>query len=145
MKSGYQAGCQFKIAIASIAVAALLTGAGGLRAQEDSGGLLEVSKAAICTGIVDHEPVDQSVRYPATVGKVYCFSKISNIESATSIQHVWYFDNSERARVKLPVKPPSWRTYSSKRIMPEQTGRWRVDVLDCDGNVLKTLGFDIMP
>lgn len=106
---------------------------------------MEVSRAAICPQIVDRHPVKQGVRYSSTVGKVYCFSQISNIESPTQIQHVWYFKNAERARVGLAVKPPSWRTYSSKRIMTTDTGRWRVDILDHDGNVLKTLGFDITP
>ena len=124
-------------------LAAMLFMAPGLNAQDASGNLLEVSKAAICTEIVDRSPVGGGVRFPSTVEKLYCFSRISNIESATQIQHVWYFDNIERARVELPVNPPSWRTYSSKKIMPEEIGSWRVDILDNEGNVLKTLGFEI--
>ena len=116
-----------------------------LWAQEAPGSLLEVYKAAICPQIVERQPVEQGVKYPADVGKVYCFSHISNIESTTQIQHVWYYENIERARVALKVQPTSWRTYSSKRIMSSDTGRWRVDILDRDGNVLKTLGFDITP
>lgn len=117
----------------------------GLNAQDASGNLLEVSKSAICPEIVNRKPVDGGVSFPPSVEKLYCFSRISNIESDTQIQHVWYFNNTERARVELSVSPPSWRTYSSKRIMPEETGRWRVDILDNEGNVLKTLGFDIAP
>lgn len=125
--------------------AAMVVSSHGLWAQDASGNLLEVSKSAICSEIVNRSPVNGGVRFSPSVGKLYCFSRISNIESATRIQHVWYFDNSERARVRLPVNPPSWRTYSSKLIMPEETGRWRVDILDNEGNVLKTLGFDIAP
>lgn len=124
-------------------LAAMITIAPGLSAQDASENLLEVSKSAICTEIVNRSPADGGVRFPSTVEKLYCFSRISNIEAATQIQHVWYFNNIERARVELPVSPPSWRTYSSKRIMPEEIGRWRVDILDNEGNVLKTLGFDI--
>ena len=124
-------------------LAAMVTIAPGLNAQDASGNLLEVTRSAICTEIVDRSPSEGGIRFPSTVDKLYCFSRISNIESATQIQHVWYYNNVERARVELPISPPSWRTYSSKRIMPEETGRWRVDILDKDGNVLKTLGFDI--
>lgn len=126
-------------------LAAAILCAPALRAQEADGNLIEVSRAAICPRIVNRHPVEQGVRYSPTVGKIYCFSRISNIESATQIQHVWYFGNTERARVALAVNPPSWRTYSSKRILATETGRWRVDILDHDGNVLKTLGFDIAP
>ena len=124
---------------------ALIAVAPGLNAQDVSGNLLEVSKSAICSEIVNRSPADGGVRFSPEVGKLYCFSRISNIESPTQIQHVWYFNNTERARVELSVNPPYWRTYSSKRIMPEETGRWRVDILDNEGNVLKTLGFDIAP
>ena len=126
-------------------LAAALLCAPALRAQEAAGNLIEVSRAVICPRIINRQPVEQGVRYSSTVGKIYCFSQISNIESATQIQHVWYFGNTERARVALAVNPPSWRTYSSKRILATETGRWRVDILDHDGNVLKTLGFDIAP
>lgn len=130
--------------LVSILAAAIIC-APALWAQEATGNLLEVSRAAICPRIVDRHPVEQGVRYSPTVGKIYCFSRISNIESATQIQHVWYYKNTERARVELAVNPPSWRTFSSKRISTTDTGRWRVDILDHDGNVLKTLGFDITP
>ena len=125
--------------------AAMLICAPPLPAQEYPASLLEVSKSAICTGVVDHRPVDPGTQFPADIGRVYCFSRISNIESASSIYHVWYFGNAERARVELAVNPPTWRTYSSKRILPDEIGRWRVDILDREGNVLKTLGFDVTP
>lgn len=126
-------------------LAAMMISAPGLRAQDAPGNLMEVARAAICAEIVNRNPVNTGVRFPATVGKLYCFSRISNIEAATRVQHVWYFSNTERARVDLAVNPPSWRTYSSKRIIPGEIGRWRIDILDSDGNVLKTLGFDIVP
>ena len=124
---------------------AMMITAAGLQAQETPGNLMEVSQAAICAEIVNRNPVGIGVRFPASVGKLYCFSRISNIEAVTRIRHVWYFNNTERARVDLAVSPPSWRTYSSKRIMPGEIGRWRIDILDNEGNVLKTLGFDIVP
>ena len=134
-----------KLRFITVLLLVLIPCSPALWAQEAPGNLLEVYKSAICPRIVDRQPVDQSVKYPADVGKVYCFSHISNIESPTQIKHVWIYDNIERARVALEVQPPSWRTYSSKRILPSDTGRWRVDILDQDGNVLKTLGFDIAP
>jgi hypothetical protein len=58
---------------------------------------------------------------------------------------VWFFDGNERARVDLGVKSSSWRTYSSKIIQPHEIGKWRVEVEDFAGNVLKTLEFEVAP
>ena len=74
------------------------------KAQETAS--LEVAVAAICSDVVDREPV---------------------------------------ARVNLAIKASSWRTYSSKRIQRHEIGDWHVDVLDPNGEVLKTLQFKIIP
>ncbi|MCX5752763.1 MAG: DUF2914 domain-containing protein, partial [Candidatus Krumholzibacteria bacterium] len=39
----------------------------------------------------------------------------------------------------------SWRTWSSKKILPEWQGTWRVDVLAPDGEVLKSGSFAVKP
>ena len=106
---------------------------------------LEVSVAAICRDVVDLEPVDAGVTFAATVGKLYCFTKITGAESPTHITHVWYFDGTERARVDLAVNSVSWRTYSSKIIQQHEQGAWRVDILDAEGDVLKSLEFQVTP
>jgi hypothetical protein len=106
---------------------------------------LEVSVAAICKDVVDHEPVDSGNSFTVNVGKLYCFTKITGAQSPTHITHVWLFDGTERARVELAVNSVSWRTFSSKIIQPHELGAWRVDVLDAEGNVLKSLDFEVTP
>ena len=106
---------------------------------------LEVSAAAICKDVVDHEPVDSGNSFTASVGKLYCFTKITGAESPTHVTHVWLYDGTERARVELAVNSASWRTFSSKIIQEHELGAWRVDVLDAEGNVLKTLDFEVTP
>jgi hypothetical protein len=119
----------------------------GLQAtgQAQEADQLEVSAAAVCKDVIDHEPVDSATSFAATVEKLYCFTKITGAQSPTQITHVWYFDGTERARVDLAVNSISWRTYSSKIIQPHELGAWRVDVLDSAGNVLKTLEFEVAP
>lgn len=104
-----------------------------------------VSVAAICTDVQNLEPINASTSFPATVGKLYCFTKITGAESPTQVTHVWYFDGTERARVDLAINSASWRTYSSKIIQEHEQGAWRVDVADSEGNVLKTLEFEVTP
>jgi len=104
---------------------------------------LEVAVAAICQDVVDREPVDAGVSFPASVGTLYCFTKITGAQEPTTITHVWYFGATERARVELDVNSASWRTWSSKIIQAHEIGSWRVDVLDQEGTVLKELQFEI--
>ena len=114
-----------------------------MQAQEATA--LEVSVAAICKNVVDREPVDSGISFVATVGKLYCFTKITGAQTPTQVTHVWSFDGTERARVDLAVNGPSWRTFSSKIIQENELGAWRVDVLDAEGNVIKTLEFEVTP
>jgi len=113
--------------------------------QEQKPPELVVSVAAICKDVVDHEPVDSGNSFTADVGKLYCFTKITGAQSPTQVTHVWLFDGTERARVDLAVNAVSWRTFSSKIIQQHELGAWRVDVLDAEGNVLKTLEFEVTP
>jgi hypothetical protein len=114
-----------------------------MQAQETAA--LEVSVAAICKDVIDREPVDSGTSFPATVGKLYCFTKITGAQSPTQVTHVWLFDGTERARVDLAVGAASWRTFSSKIIQEHELGAWRVDVVDPEGSVLKTLEFEVTP
>ena len=104
---------------------------------------LEVAVAAVCQDVIDREPVDAGVSFSASVGTLYCFTKITGAQDPTMVTHVWYFGATERARVELDIKAASWRTWSSKIIQAHEIGSWRVDVLDEAGTVLKELQFEI--
>jgi hypothetical protein len=95
--------------------------------------------------VVDRVPVGTGVDFIASVGRLYCFTRITGAKTPTTVTHVWYFGESERARVTLSVGSASWRTKSSKKIQPREIGSWRVDVVGPDGAILKTLLFAIAP
>ena len=104
---------------------------------------LSVETSAVCTDVVDREPVDEGTSFPVSVGRLYYFTKIVGAETATEVTHVWWFGPIERARIMLPVGGSSWRTYSSKALQPHEVGTWRVEVIDADGNNLETVEFTI--
>lgn len=104
---------------------------------------MEVAKSAVCENVVNREVVSKGSSFSASVGKLYCYSKIANIQSHTEVIHAWYFGDAQRARVTLNVNPPAWRTYSSKVIQDHEIGNWRVEILDPSGNLLETVRFDI--
>jgi hypothetical protein len=105
---------------------------------------VEVSRMAVCTNIVDREPVEEGERFNASVGRLYAFTHIMGANDFVELGHVWYFNDVERARITLPVRSPNWRTYSSKLIQPFEIGDWRVDVVDPQGEVLKSVAFQVI-
>ncbi|MFB0521873.1 MAG: DUF2914 domain-containing protein [Desulfatiglandales bacterium] len=106
---------------------------------------VEVAAAAICRDVVDREPVGVGDAFEALAGKLWCFTKIVGAQTPTVITHVWYFGDTERATVSLPVRSSIWRTYSSKIIQSHEIGDWHVDVLGPDGGLLQSLKFEITP
>lgn len=102
---------------------------------------LSVVDAAVTTAIEDQMPVDRVESYPADYGKLYCFTRIVGAEEATQIIHVWSYLDQEMARVPLKVGSADWRTFSSKRFLPQWSGEWKVTVLDEEQNIIATIPF----
>lgn len=128
----------------TLALGALfMTGLATVEAQND--GKMSVTSAVICKNVSNREPVDAGTSFPASDARLFCFSKIAGIQNDSEIIHAWYYGNVERARVTLGVKPPAWRTYSSKKIQSHETGEWRVEILDSAGNILETVKFEVTP
>ncbi len=120
-----------------------LSPVGTIHAQQTAS--LEVAAGTICQDVVNRQPIDVGNSFDASVGTLYCFTKITGASGATEITHVWYFGDTERARVNLAVNSASWRTHSSKRIQAHEIGGWRVDVLGPGGEVLQSVEFAITP
>ena len=98
---------------------------------------------AVTTKIVRGNPIDSVHRISsASVKALYCFTRITAVDDEeTTIKHVWYRDNVKVSEYELPVKGERWRTYSKKVVDKGLTGEWRVDVLDSEGKLLKSVKF----
>ncbi len=81
--------------------------------------------------------------FASDVGKLVCFTRVVGAESQIQIYHVWYYNGKTIAKIPLQVKSRSWRTWSSKKILPGWTGDWVVKVLDSDGLVIASQKFKI--
>lgn len=119
-----------------------LSFAGAVASEEAA--FVNVRDASICLDVVDLSCVDGNPVFPADVGKLCCFTRICGVQGHTDIKHVWYFGDTERARVELGVASANWRTYSSKIIQLHDIGHWHVDVLGPGGELLKTVKFEIV-
>lgn len=117
----------------------------GLQVGVPEAAQLEVAESLICQKVAERDCVDPALSFPSQVGTLYCWSRVVGAVDPQEVTHVWYFGEKERARVTLPVRSVAWRTYTSKRIQPHETGTWRVDILGPGGQVLKTISFEVTP
>lgn len=101
---------------------------------------ITVDRIAICTAVVGREPQGEGTAFDTTVERLYCFTELNG--AAGEVVHAWYQGDSLRAEVTLNKgKAGRWRTHSNKKMTPEWQGKWRVDILDENGNVLKSAEF----
>ena len=114
----------------------------GKSAAQQKPALPTIQEAVICESVENRTPRGTREIYPSSIGKLYCFTKLTDIPSEGNIYHIWYHGAKEVARVELAVSPPQWRTYSSKTILPGWKGSWRVEIVYGD-HILKTLVFAI--
>ncbi len=104
---------------------------------------LKITEMAVTTKIVRGKPIDSVHRISsASVKALYCFTRLTSESGEdTAIKHVWYRDGAKVGEYELPVKGERWRTYSKKAVDKGLTGEWRVDALDREGKLLKSVNF----
>lgn len=106
---------------------------------------LTLGDAAITRGVSERAPLDRIEVYRinsgSATGRLSCFTRIDGADTDTHVTHVWFYGQREMARVELPVRSSRWRTYSSKKILAQWTGDWRVQVVAADGSLLGELAF----
>lgn len=114
----------------------------GLMAQ----GGLTLNKIVICTDVVDRTPVGADVEFSEDVGTLICFTAVANSGNPTTVTHIWSYLGEEKARTSMNVgTSPNWRTWSTKKILPEWSGPWTVTVLDAAGAEIGSADFHIGP
>lgn len=111
--------------------------------QAEDSGKLVLKRIAVASTLKDKEPVDAGEVFPATVGKLHCFTHIVNAKGKDQIAHNWYYGDKVVSRVSLKVGGISWRTHSTKTISPWQKGPWKVEVIGPAGEILGEARFEI--
>ncbi|HYR31440.1 MAG TPA: DUF2914 domain-containing protein [Gemmatimonadales bacterium] len=104
---------------------------------------LTVVQAVLTDSVVNRMPADSGTAYPATVGSLVCFTKVSGATAGTTIHHVWFHGDTQVGDVELHVDGSPWRTWSRKTIPADWTGAWHVEVRDAAGTVLKRIDFTV--
>ena len=104
---------------------------------------LTIVQAVLTDSVVNRMPADSGSAYPATVGQLVCFTKVSGGTAGTTIHHVWFHGDTQVGDVELHVDGSPWRTWSRKTIPADWTGAWHVEVRDAAGTVLKRIDFTV--
>ena len=109
-----------------------------------NGAALHIDELSVCRVIEGRTPVGADSVFPDTVGRVFCFTKVSGAEEPVTISHVWYFREKEISRIDLEIKSKTWRTWSYKNIPKGWVGNWRVDIVSSEGEVLHQRRFTVI-
>tara|TARA_B110000114_G_scaffold9004_1_gene8988 strand:- start:680 stop:1009 length:330 start_codon:yes stop_codon:yes gene_type:complete len=94
-----------------------------------------ISNAEFATEIVDREPFNIVGELDNSLGKIYFFTNIRNLQG-TSVKHRWIYNNKVMADVIFDIKGPRWRVWSSKNLWHTWTGKWIVEVVTSENEVL---------
>jgi len=103
----------------------------------------EVLRINIAKGINNLEPEKTGKTFDNNIGKIYCFTEIKTDEYPTKVVHVWLYKENIIAEVPLEVNLATWRTYSSKKILPKWVGNWKVEIYSNDGELIDSVEFNI--
>ena len=103
---------------------------------------VSIPRAAVCTDIQSHEPVNSDVNFPETIEKLFFFTEIKSSFPGT-IKHIWYYENTRLDETELEYGAGRYRTWSYHTINPDQKGEWQVEATTNDSTVIKRLIFTI--
>lgn len=98
-------------------------------------------EAELATAVVDRMPEGTAQAFPADVGEVFVWMRVTDAAGAT-LHHVWIHGEDEWS-VPLRIGGSPWRAWSSKLIPPEWAGEWRVEIRDDSGTLLEVLSFTV--
>jgi len=101
-----------------------------------------IRRSAIALQVKDREPVEVSESVSVPDQRVYCWMHVINGEGE-KITVRWISKGQRIGEAHLPVGSNSWRTWSYITLRPSMIGPARAEILDENGNLLKTLSFEI--
>jgi hypothetical protein len=97
----------------------------------------EVARAVFARSIALREPQDVLSSLDPDAQEIFFFSELLGMEGQT-VRHRWELDGEVMAEVAFEVGGSRWRVYSSKRLLPGQSGSWTVSVVDGSGKLLRS-------
>ena len=88
-----------------------------------------MARAQFTRAVVNREPVDEVLELPNTAREVFFFTDLRGL-AGRRVVHRWEYQGRVMAEVGFDVGGPRWRVFSRKVLLPAQTGKWSVVVVD---------------
>ncbi len=103
-----------------------------------------VVRSAFTREIDEREPTENLKNLTNESGQVKFFTELRDMSGQTAI-HRWEYEGKVVAEVEFNVKGPRWRVWSSKKLIPQWTGDWKVSVINGAGEVIseKNMSYDV--
>ena len=108
-----------------------------------STGKLALVKAVMCESIQEYAPVNPAVVFSIDRGRISCFTEFDPVPAQTFVMHKWYRRDSLVTEKRLTINPPRWSSFTSMQLRDADKGPWRVEIIDAEGNIMRTLRFSI--
>lgn len=99
-----------------------------------------VDSIVFAKGVESKEPAGVGKEFESSLGKVYCWTRLSAKTLPVTVKHVWYKGSEKVLEVPLTLKYTSGRFWSNKNIIP---GAWKVEVVSETGEVLGSGSFTV--
>ncbi|MBI5779430.1 MAG: DUF2914 domain-containing protein [Planctomycetes bacterium] len=103
-----------------------------------------VDKAAVCLEVKDRQPVQECQRINASAGRIFCWSMLLNGQGK-KVRYIWYIGEKASASSWLTITSNRFRAWCPRKIDPKASGPARVDIVDEQGRILKSIEFEIIP
>ena len=106
---------------------------------------LEVVQASTCSEIIDRIPQGCGEAFDWSTDRVYIWNRVKCENPPSAIRHIYYFKGEKVHDILLNINSFQWRTWSYKTLSDElYIGPWRVDITSVDGQLLKSIEFEII-
>ena len=100
-----------------------------------------VARAVLTSDVINREPVDELSQVSNEIEKIYFFTDLRDMSGHT-VKHRWERNGNIISEVEYNVRGPRWRVWSSKNMLPDWLGKWKVSVVNTVGDVIETREFE---
>ncbi len=101
-----------------------------------------IARAVFTSAIIDREPADTLDTFSADISRIFFFTDLRGL-GGQIVTHRWEYDGQVMAEVTFKVGAGArWRVYSSKNLLPEWTGTWKVMINNESGETLHASTFE---
>ncbi|MGD8525713.1 MAG: DUF2914 domain-containing protein [Thioalkalispiraceae bacterium] len=94
-----------------------------------------VMRSVFTSGIENREPVDDLETAGGSGNSITYFTELRDMSGQTA-KHRWEHNGKVMAEVEFNVRGPRWRVWSSKALMPQWQGEWKVSVINAADEVI---------